>query len=103
MSAQMAATIRAKVGKDERAKDRQSVGRLHQRDEKLEMGRSLVKVSSVVAITVPSGWKVQDFGRRLDASVRISGFTPLALDGAHDAAFAAAAIPLGAGLPKKRR
>jgi hypothetical protein len=103
MSAAMAATIRTKVGKEERAKDRQSVDKLHQRDEKLEMGRSLVKVSSAVSITVPAGWNVQDFGRRLDASIRISGFTPLPLDGAHDAAFAVSAIPLGAGLPKRRR
>jgi hypothetical protein len=103
MSASMAATIRTKVGQDERAKDRQSVGNLAQREEKLAMGRSLVKVSSAVSITVPAGWNAQDFGRRLDASVRISGFTPLPLDGAHDAAFAASAIPLGAGLPKKRR
>lgn len=103
MSAVMAATIRTKVGKEERAKDRQSVDKLHERDEKLELGRSLVKVSSAVSITVPAGWNVQDFGRRLDASIRISGFTPLPLDGAHDAAFAVSAIPLGAGLPKKRR
>ena len=67
------------------------------------MGRSLVKVSSAVSVTVPAGWNIQDFGRRLDASIRISGFTPLPLDGAHDAAFAVSAIPLGAGLPKKRR
>ncbi|UUZ59561.1 hypothetical protein [Nocardioides sp. B-3] len=67
------------------------------------MGRSLVKVSSAVSITVPAAWNVQDFGRRLDASIRISGFTPLALDGAHDAAFAVSTIPLGAGLPRKRR
>jgi hypothetical protein len=103
MSAVMAATISTKVGKEERAKDRQSVDKLHERDEKLELGRSLVKVSSAVSITVPAGWNVQDFGRRLDASIRISGFTPLPLDGAHDAAFAVSAIPLGAGLPKKRR
>jgi hypothetical protein len=103
MSAQMAATIRTRVGKEERAKDRQSVGTLHARDEKLELGRSLVQVSSAISITVPAGWNVQDFGRRLDASVRICGFTPLPLDGAHDAAFAVASIPLGAGLPKKRR
>jgi hypothetical protein len=99
----MAATIRTRVGKEERAKDRQSVGRLHERDEKLEMGRSLVKVSSAVSITVPAGWNAQDFGRRLDASIRISGFTPLPPDGGHDAAFAVSAIPLGAGLPKRRR
>ena len=102
MSAVMAGTLREKVGRVERAKDRQSIGKLHERDEKLERGRSLVKVASAVSITVPAGWNVQDFGRRLDASIRISGFTPLPLDGAHDAAFAVSAIPLGAGLPKKR-
>jgi hypothetical protein len=103
MSALMASTIREKVGRVERAKDRQSVGRLHERDEKLETGRSLVKMCSAVSITVPAGCNMQDLGRRLDASIRISGFTPLPLDGAHDAAFAVATIPLGAGLPNNRR
>jgi hypothetical protein len=103
MSAQMAATIRTKVGREERAKDRHSVGKLHERDEKLELGRSLVRVSSAVSITVPADWNAQEFGRRLDASIRISGFTPIPLDGAHDSAFAVSTIPLGAGLPKKRR
>lgn len=103
MSATMAATIRTKVGKEERARDRQSMDGLYERDEKLERGRSLVRVSSAVSITVPAGWSAHDFGRRLDASLRISGFTPLPLDGAHDAAFAVSSIPLGAGLPKRRR
>ena len=76
---------------------------MHETDEKLERGRSLVRLSSAVAITVPAAWNAQDYGRRLDASVRLCGFTPLPLDGAHDAAFAAAVIPLGTGLPKKRR
>jgi len=52
---------------------------------------------------VPATWNVQDYGRRLDAAVRLCGFSPLPLDGAHDAAFAAAAIPLGTGLPNRRR
>lgn len=103
MSAVMAGTLREKAGQVERAKDRQSVDKLQDRDEKLEMGRSLVKVSSAVSITVPAAWNIQDFGRRLDSSIRISGFTPLPLDGAHDAAFAVSTIPLGAGLPRKRR
>ena len=103
MSAVMAGTLREKAGVVGRAKDRHSVGNLHERDEKLESGRSLVRVSSAVSVTVPAEWNVQDFGRRLDASIRISGFTPLPLDGAHDAAFAVSAIPLGAGLPRKRR
>ena len=99
----MAAEVRRKVGRGERAKDRRSVQQVHDTDEKLERGRSLVRLSSAIAITVPAGWNAQDFGRRLDASVRLCGFTPLPLDGAHDAAFAAATIPLGTGLPKKRR
>ena len=55
MSAAMAGEMRAKVGRVERAKDRQSVGKLHETDEKLETGRSLVKVSSAVSVTVPAG------------------------------------------------
>ncbi|PVG82128.1 hypothetical protein DDE18_15745 [Nocardioides gansuensis] len=103
MSAAMGAEMRRKVGRVERAKDRHAVDQLRQRDERLERGRSLVRVSSAVSITVPSTWNAQDFGRRLDASIRMCGFVPLPLDGAHDAAFAAATIPLGAGLPTKRR
>lgn len=103
MSATMAAEVRRKVGRVERARERHAVQHVRETDEKLERGRSLVRVSAALAVTVPSTWSTQDYGRRLDASVRLCGFTPLALDGAHDAAFAAAVIPLGTGLPKKRR
>ena len=69
---------------------------LHETDEKLERGRVAGTASPPrSSITVPAAWNAQDYGRRLDASVRLCGFTPLPLDGAHDAAFAAAAIPLG--------
>lgn len=102
MSAAMAAEMRRKIGRVERARERRSVQQLHEADEKLERGRSLVRVSSALSITVPAAWNAQDYGRRLDASVRLCGFTPLPLDGAHDAAFAAATIPVGAGLPSRR-
>ena len=95
--------MRHKVGRVERARDRRATDQLRETDEKLESGRSLVKVSSVVSITVPGSWSSQDYGRRLDAAVRLCGFTPLPLDGAHDAAFAAATIPLGVGVPHQRR
>lgn len=103
MSAAMAAEVRRKVGRVERAKDRRSLRHVHETDENLEHGRSLVKLSSAAAITVPATWDAHDCGRRLDASIRLCGFTPLPLDGAHDAAFAAAVIPLGTGLPRARR
>jgi hypothetical protein len=103
VSAAMAAEVRHKVGRTERARERHAVTQVRETDEKLERGRSLVRITSALAITVPAVWNAQDYGRRLDASVRLCGFTPLALDGAHDVAFVAAAIPLGTGLPKRRR
>jgi len=103
MSATMAAEVRRKVGRVDRARDRRAVEQLHETDEKLERGRSLVRVSAALSVTVPTSWSVHDYGRRLDASVRLCGYTPLPLDGAHDAAFVAAAIPLGTGLPRRRR
>jgi hypothetical protein len=102
MSSAMGAEMRRKVGKVERAHERRATQQLRETDEKLERGRSLVRVSSALAITIPSGWDTADYGRRLDASVRLCGFTPLPLDGCHDAAFAAATIPLGVGLPQHR-
>jgi hypothetical protein len=103
MSAAMAAEMRRKVGQVERAKDRNAEELVRRTDEKLERGRALVRVSTAVSITVPSHWNVGEYGRQLDASIRLAGFTPLPLDGAHDAAFAAATIPLGTGLPLYRR
>ena len=103
MSAAMAAEMRRKVGRVERARERHAGQQLRETDEKLERGRSLVKVSSALSITVPATWSATDYGRRLDASVRLCGYTPLPLDGAHDAAFAAATIPLGVGLRSQRR
>ena len=102
MSVAMAAEMRRKVGRVERARDRRATAQLRETDEKLDSGRSLVRVSSALSITVPGTWSAQDYGRRLDAAVRLCGFTPLPLDGAHDAAFAAATIPLGAGLRSRR-
>lgn len=102
VSAAMGKEMRRKAGMVDRAAQRRAEAHVRDNDEKLARGRSLVRVSSALAVTVPAGWGAQDYGRRLDASVRLCGFTPLPLDGAHDAAFAAAAIPLGTGLPKSQ-
>jgi len=103
VSAEMGATLNRKLGRTERARDRKARQQVHEVDEKLEHGRSLVKVYGAISITVPGHWNPQDYGRRLDASVRLCGFAPLPVDGAHDAGFVAAAIPLGVGLPKQRK
>lgn len=103
MSSAMGSEMRRKVGKLERAKERRAQQQVRETDEKLEHGRALVRVSAALSVTIPGTWgAAQEYGRRLDASVRMCGFTPLPLDGAHDAAFAAATIPLGTGLPQSR-
>jgi hypothetical protein len=103
MTATMAATIRQRVGQDPRARDRRTATDLIDRDQKLERGRSLVQSYAVATITTPASAAGLDANRLLDASARMCGFNSVALDGAHDAAFAAACIPLGSGLPSRRR
>jgi hypothetical protein len=51
---------------------------------------------------VPADWDVAEAAQRMEASIRGAGFHPLRLDLAHDAGFAAAAVPLGVGLPGRR-
>ena len=71
-------------------------------DEKLAAGRALVRPAVAACVTVPATWPVDEHGRRLAASIRAAGFVPLRLDLAQDSGFAAAAIPLGIGLPDRR-
>lgn len=103
MVATMNRTLNERIGRDERARDRHVAQKVAETDEKLERGRALVRTYAVLAITIPGHWSAADYGRRLDASVRLCGFTPLPLDGTHDAAFAIATVPVGVGLPRGRR
>lgn len=102
MSALTGAELRRRTGRLERAKERRAVSRVRGTDEKLARGRSLVRPCAALSVTVPADWPVGEFGRRLDASVRLAGFVPQRLDGAQAAAFAAATIPLGVGVPRRR-
>jgi hypothetical protein len=97
MSAITGAELRRRSGRLERAKQRRAVGRVRTTDEKLARGRSLVRPCAAVSVTVPRNWPVQEYGRRLDAAVRLAGYVPQRLDGAQDAAFVAATVPLGLG------
>src|SRR4051812_45031024 len=102
MSAATGNEMRARVGFRQRARQRRDTERVGAAEEKLTAGRALVRVSAAACVTVPVSWPVAEHGRRLDASVRAAGFVPLRLDLAQDSGFAAAAIPLGVGLPDRR-
>jgi len=102
MSAITGSELRRATGRLARAKQRRAQARALGLDEKLAKGRALVRPCAAATVTVPNTWAVAEFGRRLDASIRIPGFIPLRLDLAQDSGFAAAAIPLGVGLPRAR-
>jgi hypothetical protein len=102
MSATTGNEMRARMGFRQRARQRRDTERVGAAEEKLTAGRALVRVSAAACVTVPATWPVVEHGRRLSASVRAAGFVPLRLDLAQDSAFAAAALPLGVGLPDRR-
>lgn len=102
ISAGTAAELRARMGFATRATHHRDAQRVQAADARLAAGRALVRVAIAVAVTVPSTWSISDHGRRLESSIRGAGFTPLRLDLAQDSAFAAACVPLGIGLPRRR-
>ena len=102
MSATTGNEMRARMGFRQRARQRRDTERIGAADEKLAAGRALVRSSAAACVTVPATWPVAEHGRSLDASIRMAGFVPLRLDLAQDAGLAAAAIPLGVGLPDRR-
>ncbi|UOY04032.1 hypothetical protein MVA48_13365 [Blastococcus sp. PRF04-17] len=102
MSATTGNEMRARMGFRQRARQRRDTERIGAADEKLAAGRALVRSSAAACVTVPATWPVAEHGRQLDASIRAAGFVPLRLDLAQDAGLAAAAIPLGVGLPDRR-
>jgi hypothetical protein len=102
MSAIVGSELRRKSGRIERARQRRATARVSNMDEKLARGRALVRPCAAATVTAPNTWPIAEYGRRLDASIRLAGFIPQRLDGAQDSGFAAGAIPLGVGVPRRR-
>ena len=102
MSSDLSQDLLRRGGFAIRARHRRDATRVHSQDERLATGRALVRTAAAAAVTVPSTWSIADAGRRLESSIRGAGFNPLRLDLAQDSGFAAAAIPLGVGLPRRR-
>jgi hypothetical protein len=102
MSAITGDELRRRTGRLTRAKQRRATARVSGMDDKLAKGRALVRPCAAASVTVPNTWPIPEYGRRLDASIRVAGFIPQRLDLAQDSGFAAATIPLGIGLPRRR-
>ena len=102
MSSELAAEMRRKGGFKVRASHRRDAARVEGHDVRLAAGNALVRVAIAAAVTVPNTWSITDYGRRLESAITGSGFKPLRLDLAQDSGFAAACIPVGVGLPRRR-
>ena len=102
MSAITGDELRRRTGRLTRAKQRRATARVTGMDEKLAKRRALVRPCAAASVTVPNTWPIPEYGRRLDASIRVAGFIPQRLDLAQDAGFAASTIPLGIGMPRRR-
>ena len=102
MSADLAAELRRRGGFKARASHRRDAARVDGHDMRLADGNALVRVAIAAAVTVPNTWSITEYARRLESTITGSGFKPLRLDLAQDAAFTAAAIPPGVGLPRRR-
>ncbi|MFC3687281.1 SCO6880 family protein [Aquipuribacter hungaricus] len=100
-SADLGEELRAKAGVKMRARQRTEALRARGLDGKLARGHSMTRPYAVCTVTVPSTARVEEFGRRLDASVRRAGFAPLRLDLSQDLGFAASAVPLGVSLSRR--
>jgi hypothetical protein len=97
-AADMGEQLRARAGVRTRARDHTALVRTRSLDGKLASGNALVRPYAVCCVTVPKTRRIAEYGRRLDASIRRSGFAPLRLDLVQDAGFAAATIPLGVSI-----
>jgi len=102
MNSDLAAEVRRKTGFAQRAAHRRDAARVAGQDLRLADGNALVRVAVAAAVTVPNTWSITDYGRRLESTITEAGFKPLRLDLAQDAGMAAACIPLGIGLPRRR-
>ncbi|WP_295703049.1 SCO6880 family protein, partial [Lapillicoccus sp.] len=69
-------------------------------EAKLARGNAMTRPYAVCTVTAPKTARIAEFGRRLDASIRRAGFSPLRLDLAQDVAFAASVVPLGVSLTR---
>ncbi len=101
--ADIAENLRIQAKIKPRAKERVDAAQTRSLDAKLATGHALLRPYAVACVTVPLTADIAEPGRRLDGSIRRSGFAPLRLDPVHDAGFAVANLPLGVGLDHRGR
>lgn len=100
-SADLGEELKNRAGMKIRARQRSDSARARGLDSKLARGHCMTRPYAVATVTVPSSYRIEEFGRRLDAAIRRAGYAPLRLDLAQDLGFAATTVPLGVSLTRR--
>lgn len=100
-SADMGEGLRQKARMKSSTKSRDEAAQVRSLEAKLARGNAVTRPYAVCTVTAPKTARIAEFGRRLDASIRRAGFSPLRLDLSQDVAFAASVVPLGVSLTRK--
>jgi len=98
--ADMSEGIKERAGIRTDARGRRQIARARSLDDNLARGNAMIRPYAIATVTVPKTVRVIEYGRRLDAAIRRAGFSPMRLDLAQDAAFAASCVPLGVSLSR---
>lgn len=93
--------LRDRLGVRTGVRDRRNKDKVDLFETQLALGATLTHPYVVCSTTVPRTSPINEFGRRLDASIRQAGFAPQRLDMSQDCAFVTATIPLGISLVRK--
>ncbi len=101
-SADIGDELRRRIGSKPRAAAQRDNAQARGLDRKLAAGNAMTLPWAVCTTTAPKSAPITEHGHRLDTAIRGAGFSPLRMDLAQDAAFAASVIPLGVSLTRSR-
>lgn len=94
--------LRAKTGQDESADELLEAQKARAQDVARASGQGVVRLTAVLAVTVTDLGELETACAELQADAAASGLELRRMWGAQDVGFAAAALPLGQGLPDRR-
>jgi hypothetical protein len=99
-TADMGQGLRQKARMKQTTKGKDEAEQVRGLEAKLARGAAMTRPYAVCTVTAPKTARIAESGRRLDASIRRAGFSPLRLDLSQDVAFAASVVPLGVSLTR---
>jgi hypothetical protein len=99
---QSARQLRAKTGQDESADELLEAEKAKAQDAARAAGQGVVRLTALLAVTVTDLGELETACAELQADAAASGLELRRMWGAQDVGFAAAALPLGQGLPDRR-